>query len=81
MGVKLTFKTPENWMKGYPKRGSAGVRVKSSGSAGPLLRMVKSLLWSHPGYRREALMGQAEDRLLRTLNLAMLRDLGLFKGR
>lgn len=31
------------------------------------------------GFKREASLSQVEDRLLRILNFAMLRDLGLFK--
>ena len=50
-GMELTFKIPENQMKAYPKRGSAGARGKTLGSAVPLLGTVKSLLWSHPVIR------------------------------
>lgn len=46
-GMELTFRIPENQMKAYPERGSAGARGKTLASAAPLLRTVKSLLWSH----------------------------------
>lgn len=50
--MELTFKIPENQVKAYPKRASAGARGETLGSAAHL-GTVKSLLWSHPVIREK----------------------------
>lgn len=78
VGFELTSKTAKNWMKEYCSRRSTekkskeieNCKVSPKRRGGLCLFVFVSVffLWLHPGYRRDALMDQAEDRLLRSLN-------------
>ena len=79
VGMELTFKIPENQMKAYPKRGSARSKREDIGKCIMSPRDSEESAVVTPGYKRETLLGQVEDRLLRILSVAMLRNLGLFE--